>query len=567
MDSLRSPFQTLPMIIVQKVVEYLEGRRRNTLHLDIAEHNKKKEVLAPLLLVSERWRTAALESICDNCTVSFDYARRAVVVNTPAWPADFSYPGFRKARLVKRVVVTAGLWRNMCDGTFCNTMSEMQYEGVVFPAARNLVVMLNQARDATYGYNYQTPTSQEQVVNLARSLLRLVPAATDVVVKFESTNRSEPGYMQLYSTLVSELYQGRVDTICVNSELTNAPLVLNLTSTPGLTSIAHGSNINCAPFTSLAYLNANTLKTTRISIATEADWDGFIYGGTTTPAVYTNLAELHMVITDVTYQTTWEAIKDVAPFPALSVLSVDGGYPFDDDLLFRGNGATLQYLHLPFSAIARNGLGRFNVLKRSGVTEMSRISTGAVSDLDKTYLTDHPDVPIAQQVHCMLAVSIKLKFATDTPGALIFLAICAAPSTAIVQHLEFGQLWCAADHVIKLLVTLPSLVSLSCGIKDIEADIKAIPTGERPNRLYAKYYPLSKNFRTLRVACPNHSVTTEEVAYAAMLIAVVCPNFGQVDLPSEKRRDFGREIAWAMVNSTFKPYADSIGRLIYPEQS
>ncbi|KAJ2070242.1 hypothetical protein GGH13_004164 [Coemansia sp. S155-1] len=567
MGSVRSPFQTLPMLIVHKVIEYLEGRRKNFFSPDIAEHNGKKSILVPLLLVSERWRSAALESICDNCEISFDYARRAVEVNTPALPASFSYPGFRRARLVKRAVVTVNLWRDMCDGTFCKTISEMQYEGVLFPSARVIVIVLKQADNARYGYNYSGQTSQEQVVNLARSLLQLVPAATDVVVRFISTNTTEPAHMQLYKTLVSEFYQGRVDTIRVDSELSGTPLVLSLSSATGLTSIAHGPNVACASFASLAYLNAKTLQTIRISIAMEADWRGLIYGGTTTSAVFINLVELYLVITDVTYQTTWAAIEDIAPFPALLVLSVDGGYPFDDDLLFRGNGATMESLHIPFSAIARNGLGRFNVLKRSGVTKMSCISTGYVTDLDKSFLVENPDAPIARQVRQMLELATRLKYATDTAGVTILHSICAAPNTAVLQHLEFGQLWFSADNLIKLLVALPSLVSLSCGIHKLEAELEAIPVSERPSHLCDQYYPLSRNFRMLRVAYSVVNTTTEDIAYAAMLIAILCPNFVQVDLPLKQRRDFGREIAWAMVNSTFKPYADSISRLIYQESN
>ncbi|KAJ2253058.1 hypothetical protein GGI13_002915 [Coemansia sp. RSA 455] len=540
MGSVRSPFQTLSMLIVHKVVEYLEGRRKNFVTPDIAEHNKKKSVLVPLLFVSERWRSAALESICDNCEISFDYSRRAVEMDFPAWPTDFSYPGFRKAPHVKRVVVKVGLWRDMCDDTFTKTIARPQYEGVSFPSANSLVVELRQASNSSFGYNYSGQTSQEQVVNLARSLLQLVPAATGVVVRFVSTNTTEPTHMQLYKTLVSEFYQGRVDTIRVDSELSGAPLVLGLNSATGLTSIAHGPNVACA---------------------------SLIYGGMTILAIYSQLKKLSLTVLDTSYVSTWAAIEDIAPFPALLVLSVDGGYPFDDDLLFRGNGATMQSLHIPFSAIARNGLGRFNVLKRSGVTKMSRISTGYVTELDKSFLVANTDAPIARQVRHMVELATRLKYATDTTGYTIFHSICAAPNTAILQHLEFAQLSCAVDDIIKLLVALPSLVSLSCSIRELQAVLEAIPSKERPSRLCAQYYPLSTNFRMLRVAYLSDTITTEAIAYAAMLIAILCPNFVQVNLPLKQRRDFGREIAWAMVNSTFKPYADSISRLIYQESN
>ncbi|KAJ2861078.1 hypothetical protein GGH94_005136, partial [Coemansia aciculifera] len=77
-----------------------------------------------------------------------------------------------------------------------------------------------------------------------------------------------------------------------------------------------------------------------------------------------------------------------------------------------------------------------------------------------------------------------------------------------------------------------------------------------------KKYPLSKSFRVLRVPySANFSV--EEIARVAVHIAVACPSFAFVDIPLEHRKAFGREIAWAMVNRPFKPFADSISRLMF----
>ncbi|KAJ1813599.1 hypothetical protein LPJ60_006285, partial [Coemansia sp. RSA 2675] len=136
---------------------------------------------------------------------------------------------------------------------------------------------------------------------------------------------------------------------------------------------------------------------------------------------------------------------------------------------------------------------------------------------------------------------------------LILQFLCTAPNTAILQRLEFGRQFYSADDIIKVLAALPSLVHLSCGIRELQAEILAIPVSERPSGLRQKYYPLSKNFRTLSVAYPKDGVLTEDVAYAAMPIAVLCPNFAQVDLPTEQRRNFGCEIAKIYVDSAFKP--------------
>ncbi|KAJ2682497.1 hypothetical protein IWW39_005977, partial [Coemansia spiralis] len=186
---------------------------------------------------------------------------------------------------------------------------------------------------------------------------------------------------------------------------------------------------------------------------------------------------LTLAISGISYSITWAAMKDAAPFPVLSKLSVSGGYPFDDDLLFRGNGGTMMGLRIPFSAVARNALGRFGVLKHGGVTQMTKVSIDEVTSLDKEFLAGRTDVPIKQQVHGILEVARSLSTKDYTMG-----------------------------------------------------------------------FPVSK---------------IKDIAYTAMLLAVLCPNFACVDISPSLRNAFGREIAWAAFNFPFEEHADTLRRLIY----
>ncbi|KAJ2442101.1 hypothetical protein GGF42_007072, partial [Coemansia sp. RSA 2424] len=373
MASSRSPFETLPMLIVHKIVEYLEGRPRASFDADIDKHNEKKAVLTPLLSVSECWRMAALESICDNCSPTFNYASKSFEVEFPAWPASLPYLRLPKSHLIKRVVVPLHLWRTMCDGAFCEALSTVQYENLSFPCANTLVLLLS--KDATDGATgAASVVDQEKVIDFAQMLLRLTPAVSAASIKVCNLNADVPSYAQLYDVLVSELYKGRVTGMEIHLAPGLSSLPFSLLGVSGLASIRHDPNFSWGPFASLAYRNARTLKTLDIRIAEETNWLDLIYGGTETPAVYDSLTSLLLVIPDTAYGTTWTAIEDgVVPFPSLEKLLVAGKYPFDDDLLFRSNGSTLQHLRIPFSALARNILGRFGVLKRSGVTQMDRI--------------------------------------------------------------------------------------------------------------------------------------------------------------------------------------------------
>ncbi|KAJ2050248.1 hypothetical protein GGI08_005540 [Coemansia sp. S2] len=542
MGLLLSPFQTLPMLVVYKVVEYLEGRSRNSFEFSATEHNKRKVILTPLLLVSERWRTAALESICDNCELDFIHSRRAFEVRFPGWPADYSYPRFRKTHLVKQITVSAFLWKDMCDGTFCDVAAMPQYENMSFPAAKTIYLVLHRTTDKDS--SSASVASQEKVVAFTRSLLQFAPIVASVIVKFESVSNAASYNEQLYGTLVSELYQGRVSSVDVYSVLNGAPLSLSLNGTTGLTSITHGSNISCAPFASLAHLNARTLKTLEIIISEEKNWLDLLYGGTETPTAYTSLTTLVVEITDIPYDAIWAAVEDGEPFPVLSTLVVGGKYPFND------------------GAIARNVLGRFSVLKRSGVTRMAQICIGDVTEMDAEFLAGRAGVPVEQQVHRILEVATLLNYTGDTTSAQTFSSIKTAPTTAIIQHLRISKRQCFVTDFIKMIVALPSLVSFTCDIHSFGPDIEEIPANDRPSILRAKYYPLSSNFRVLRV--PNiadHSVSM--VADAAKIIAILCPNFAQVDLPLKLRNEFSREVAWAMVSDPFEPYANSLRRLVY----
>ncbi|KAJ2833208.1 hypothetical protein FBU31_001944 [Coemansia sp. 'formosensis'] len=558
------------MLIARKVVAYLECRPKVSFDYDADKYNKNKAVLVPLVSVSERWRTAALESICDNCKIDFDHYRRAVEVTYPAWSNGYSYPQLRKNSLAKSVAASAALWKGMCDGKFCKIIAMPQYEGLVFSSASILFLRLNPylsdvlCNSNNCGYKPSDPvlvTSQEIVAGFVRSLLRLTPAVTSVVVIVQTHRGMLTEYVQLYETLISELYRGDVKNLQAYSSFGFREMP-SLGSTTGLTTIKQGQNIPCAPFIRLAYINAGTLVTLEIQNVKKVDWLALIYDGTDTPTIYADLTWLTLTIVDAPYTETWAAIEGLAPFPILKTLDVRNAYPFDDDLLFRGNGGTLQSCRVPFRAIATNAFSRFNILKRSGITKMNKIRIGAVSDEGKAFVAANAGVQIEQQVHNILEVAATLKLDNDTTDLRMFCTLRAAPSTAIIQYLELPNFKCTPDDIIQLVAALPSLVSRTCEVRGTATSIATIPTGEQPESIRAKYSPLNSNFKKLSVPWDADSVA-ESIAHVAITLAVVCPNFVYVDISPKLRHAFLREVAWATLHRHYEPYGDSLLRLVY----
>ncbi|KAJ2053963.1 hypothetical protein H4S04_000340 [Coemansia sp. S16] len=135
-------FLTLHMLVVEKIIKYLEGRPRGSFDEDIDYQNEMKKVLYPLLSIGEIWYEAVLVSICDSCKIVFDDAHGVFKIYFPAWPEGFSYTGFHNYNLVKRVVMVAPSWEDVCDKDASETIAWSRYNGAIFPSATTLVVKL-----------------------------------------------------------------------------------------------------------------------------------------------------------------------------------------------------------------------------------------------------------------------------------------------------------------------------------------------------------------------------------------------------------------------------------------
>ncbi|KAJ2584386.1 hypothetical protein GGH95_000420 [Coemansia sp. RSA 1836] len=561
MASKLSQFQTLPMLAVDMIVEYLEGRSRNAFYANIDDHNMYKAALAPLLLVSQHWRTAALASICDNCSLRYDKSCDTVEVTYPAWPAYLSYPSSDKSNLVRHVVVKISSWIDMHDGALSEPLAERERKYSVFPSAT--VLELRLGKQLYEKYCKVPENGKERTACFARSLLRVAPAADNVRVVIRYINEDQNNCNELYDTLVSEMCQANAKTLYIHSLFREIPIPLKLHGASELTSIMHDVDSFHDTFARLAYLNVRSLRTLCIWLDNESNWVHLLYDDDNVPAVYRSLAKLSLQISKCPYEVRdsepWMAIDGVEPFPSLVELSVADGYPFVDDLLFRGNGKSMLTLSLPLKAISNNVLGRYGVLECGGVGRVNRICIGKASHRSTEYVNEQDAASIRPQVHCILETAAALHLWSDTSKYHILSAIISAPGTAVLQRLEIWNLELDAVHILHLIRALPSLVVIACDICQAGAGIAVIPAPEHSSSHFLGQDPLRNDLWKLRV--PYTTIASaSRIAEVAMAVATACPNFLYVDMAPRLRKEFSCHISRAS-----QSYPDSIGRPIYHE--
>ncbi|KAJ2894082.1 hypothetical protein IWW38_002685 [Coemansia aciculifera] len=555
--------QTLPTLVVGMIIEYLEGRSRRSFYSNIDDHNMFKEVLTPLTFVSERWRTAALYSICDNCTLKYDYFRKTIEVGFPAWPAGLSCSFVDKHCLVKHVIVKVATWADSRDSAFSETFDKPQYESLVFPSATTMELHLGRPLyDAPY---LDLEAAEEQAASFASSLLCLVPAAANINIMIHFSEYQATDYHRPYSALLYELCQPTTKELRIVSKYRQLPLSFDLRNTSVLTSITHDVSDHYMAFAVLAYQNASTLETLRIRLEDKGkSWLGLLDGGTKRPAVYSRLAVLNIHITEdfhIQFRgRNWERNDDVEPFPSLSELVATGHYRFADDVLFRGNGKSMQILNLPFSAIDRNALGEFKVLERDGVSRMSRVCIGRTPSYDYGgYLAEPQASLIRLQVHSILETATTLEFWNDTSGRAIIAAIASAPGTAILQRLDIGNMALDAAHIIWIVSAIPSLVVITCDISEAGTYAFYIPVPMNMHNRYNDNGLLDSCFRKLCV--PNTTtVSGSRIANVAMAVAAKCPSLVHVDMPLKLRKEFSRRIS-----RTGQLNGGTLSRLAFPK--
>ncbi|KAJ2888146.1 hypothetical protein IWW38_004995 [Coemansia aciculifera] len=206
-------------------------------------------------------------------------------------------------------------------------------------------------------------------------------------------------------------------------------------------------------------------------------------------------------------------------------------------------------------------LGRFGVLNRDGVAQISKVSLICNGVEDDVFLARNADAPIEQHVHRILELATTLRMPGDTATRRLYNSVVTAPKTAIIKNLVFYKTHLGTGDIISIVSALPSLVSLRCVIDAPEPWIQEIPKDEQPHTLRTKYYPLSHNFRYLGLSYTAGS-SAETLAFNAATFSLLCPRFVYVDIPPKLRNSFSREVSWAMVTS-FKPYADCLNKLLY----
>ncbi|KAJ2834928.1 hypothetical protein GGI24_000117 [Coemansia furcata] len=309
----------------------------------------------------------------------------------------------------------------------------------------------------------------------------------------------------------------------------------------------------------LAHQNAMTLQYLSIGTYSWAHITGIVKDDNGYCVSYPRLSVLKLKYSFHTYEHYWPVFAEVVPFPRLRQLTIAGKYPFGDDILFRGNAATLECLDISLDSGMVTTLKRYNVFTSISHPKLRCVKIGL-----------EPGVGVEQ----FETVTARLQFMLDIgPAATVrelknmFSDPWLSPVLPVfanytnIQILVLTGTRLTLWNTIALIDMLPLLSELYSQSPVVGPLPAKVSKDGLLDYVVATHVSMSKTFRFWHITYEDKWVSGGETISCVLLLALICPNFDYV-FAGSNRDLFMTHLKVAMAAETFLPYAARLQRLL-----
>ncbi|KAJ2884014.1 hypothetical protein H4R27_002403 [Coemansia aciculifera] len=310
--------------------------------------------------------------------------------------------------------------------------------------------------------------------------------------------------------------------------------------------------------------STQTLQSLRINVGFRANLVGLIKDpGSGKFLEYPRLHTLKISQFSSSYASQRSVFPDAVPFPHLRHLNILHRYPFADDVLFRGNAATLEYLRVSPYPKTMSILATYNVFTPTSHPKLDSVIIGMLSYES----VDEFDNILA---HIVFSLSIgpgasvrvvsdlhRLDRVVTTLPSLIFghtsLQVLILPQMHLLLW-EAMMLVCQLPLLSDLETDTPTLGGISQGLT--MADILALA--------HLTCTSVGRRFRCWHIECNQYAkVDYAEVATCKLLMALDCPNFAYAAIHSDRPEPFMKAMEEKINEPRFSQDAPRLHRLLF----
>ncbi|KAJ2067095.1 hypothetical protein IW146_000754 [Coemansia sp. RSA 922] len=551
--------QILPSHVVEQIVDQVAGSSR--LWFDGVTNSSEEYavLLMPLLSVCQDFRAAVIARYCKIHTLDLTRFLIHRSNNMTLWPKRLRGIGFPTHLHAQELDITLDTF-SVYNGAALRELLREPHSDFSFPMVRSLKLTLTQAtrKQRLLASVFTAEDVEPNIHSFVQRIRVMAPMTRRVCISLQSPAANEPEFaVQHFSSLVLQLHQlGNT----IEHYYNHSPMRLEPPPT-GICSLVHAdwSADNSDLLMQLARHNAPTLQTLDINVVEAGNVCELFLNVDGSYVQYPCLRVLKIQQKSGWFSPQKPTFPGAIPFPALRCLSFNSGYLFGDDMPFRGNAETLEYLYLDLSPGLIGVLQGSRVFTHNSHPKLQCVRLGLASDRTQALF----DTDIA---YMAFVLSIGPNASERELDHLLAVPpfsplIPALGEYACIQVLLMPLMSMDLWDAIALVKALPLLSDLYTG----SAKMGSLPSGiskhKLPAYVIANYAPAGERFRCWRLKL--YDVEFKIVAKCVLLLALVCPNFDYAAVPAENREVFMVNLKGIINSKAYIKHATRLRRLLF----
>ncbi|KAJ2023125.1 hypothetical protein GGI06_001539 [Coemansia sp. S85] len=553
-----STFQRLPGFILKKICQYTTLRH--------VEHRKPSGVDESFRFT---YRTDLFNSLCKEWTeVASELYFRDYTIDVLGDQNDVNGSGKLNVKnvplssffpLVKRVCINLDL-EAIFSGRALDLLKNSIYSAAAFPIARTAQFTL--MSNFSVGIeNIEYKNAADNLNDFVEAMKPMFPKVVRICVLpgvgDDATNSNfYARYVQFVELVCSHNWQSAIEVDWPTRASQLMPTVVT-----GLSALLIDMPNDVGMVEALVHQNASTLSSLRIS---NPPLDGCVNVFETPcgkAVFYPMLEKLAVSSLQKVPKPNYSLGDAPVLLPRLADLAVLWGHPFHDDVLFRGNNATLKRVLLMLDEEFMVILNKFKVFGVSNRPKLKHATLwnnplGRGGTAEQSRLFNLLALSMASKVQYLVLQS-------RTPTDMLVSSITQQPAIATLQCLKLINSTLSFGTLLALIESLPllseiALMKLVPEQKHSEMDMRTLL-----EHLIASYRPLSNRLQYVKYCTGKVEDSMDYEATCSMFLALLCPRFTRFVVNGWLRKKFNRGIRNAIKTEPFINYAERLGRLAF----
>ncbi|KAJ2068647.1 hypothetical protein GGI08_000762 [Coemansia sp. S2] len=226
----------------------------------------------------------------------------------------------------------------------------------------------------------------------------------------------------------------------------------------------------------------------------------------------------------------------------LRSLILNDQYAFDNDVLFRGNSATLEYPHIIIDKHFLEMCNKSRVFENKHKALRHLIIHGDYSD-DELYLISKDDMN--KLLNNLVSNAKRLQHGLGFQNIRIF-------------ETTFKEM--SLSYVLCILKALPAITRLRSGINGVGHMLAQFENDDLPDHIVSTYGDVGSKLEVWEMTSFDSRCETD-IINCILLLALVCPNLRREELVPKSVPDYRNKITEALESDQYRKYASQLSHV------